>query len=117
MSARRGRARHQLVDSAPVFAALGDATPFGLVARLWAGGPMSIVRLTEGARVTRQAVTKHLPILAGAGLVRGTRVGRDHLWEIEPRRLGEARRRLDHITGPVGQALGRLKAALERPKA
>jgi len=56
---------------------------------------MSIVRLTEGARVSRQAVTKHLYVLAGAGLVRGTRVGRDHLWEIEPGRLGDARRWLD----------------------
>ena len=114
MSARRRSARRQLVGSAPVFAALGDPTRLGLVARLCAGGPMSIVRLTEGARVTRQAVTKHLHVLAGAGLVRGTRVGRDHLWEIEPGPLGEARRWLDHIADQWDEALGRLKAALER---
>jgi len=53
MSARRRRARRGLADSAPVFAALGDATRLGLVARLCASGPMSIGRLTEGARVTR----------------------------------------------------------------
>ena len=69
---------------------------------------MSIVRLTEGARVTRQSVTKHLHVLAGAGLVRSTRVGRDHIWEIEPRRLGEA-----HIAGQWDEALGRLKKSLE----
>ena len=39
---------------------------------------MSIVRLTEGVRVTRQSVTKHLHVLAGAGLVRSKLVGVDH---------------------------------------
>jgi DNA-binding transcriptional ArsR family regulator len=75
---------------------------------------MSIARLTAGAHVTRQAVTKHLHVLAGAGLVRGARVGRDHVWEIEPATLGEARRWLDHIAGQWDEALGRLKASLER---
>src|SRR2546428_9347093 len=63
---------------ASLFAALGDPTRLGLVARLCTSGPMSIVRLTEGARVTRQSVTKHLHVLAGACLVRSTRVGVDH---------------------------------------
>ena len=82
MSAKRRRTGGRLADSAPVFAALGDSTRLGLVAQLCTRGPLSIVRLTEGARVTRQAVTKHLHVLAGAGLVRGARVGRDHVWEI-----------------------------------
>lgn len=88
MSARRRSARRGFAGSAPVFAALGDPTRLGIVARLCATGSMSIVRLTEGARVTRQAVTKHLHILAGAGLVRGTRVGRDHVWQNRPGATG-----------------------------
>jgi DNA-binding transcriptional ArsR family regulator len=104
----------ELAGAAPVFAALGDQTRLGLVARLCTGGPMSIARLTAGAGVTRQAVTKHLHVLAGAGLVRGARVGRDHVWEIEPARLDEARRWLDHIEGQWDEALSRLKASLER---
>ena len=113
MSARRRRTRRDLTDSAPVFAALGDPTRLGLVAQLCTSGPQSIVRLTEGARVTRQAVTKHLHVLAGAGLARGTRVGRDYVWEIAPARLDEARRWLDHIAGQWDEALGRLKETLE----
>src|SRR5258705_7814441 len=73
MSRRRARLRFrdgELAGAAPVFAALGDQTRLGLVARLCTGGPMSIARLTAGAGVTRQAVTKHLHVLAGAGLVR-----------------------------------------------
>jgi DNA-binding transcriptional ArsR family regulator len=96
------------------FAALGDGTRLALVARLCAGGPMSIARLTAGTDVTRQSVTKHLHVLAGAGLVRGARVGRDHVWEIEPTRLDEAGRWLDHIAGQWDEALARLKASLER---
>src|SRR2546430_17306080 len=92
MSARRRRARRGLADSAPVFAALGDPTRLGLVARLCTSGPMSIVRLTEGARVTSQSVTKHLHVVAGAGLVRSTRVGPDHIWAIEPQRPAHAQR-------------------------
>src|SRR5438046_8064947 len=105
MSPRRRRARRRLADSAPVFAALGDPTRLGLVARLCTSGPMSIVRLTEGARVKRQSVTKHLHVLAGAGLVRSTSVGRDHIWEIVPRRLGVAQRWIGDHAGRQGAAL------------
>ena len=119
MSPRRARpagrpAPGRLAGAAPVFAALGDETRLGLVARLCTGGPMPIARLTAGMGVTRQAVTKHLHVLAGAGLARGTRVGRDHIWEIEPARLDEARRWLDHIEGQWDEALRQLKAAVER---
>jgi DNA-binding transcriptional ArsR family regulator len=103
-----------LAASAPVFAALGDETRLQLVARLCTGGPMSITRLTSGSEVTRQAITKHLHVLAGAGLVRGSRLGREQIWEIEPERLEEARRSLDHIAAQWDEALGRLRAALER---
>lgn len=105
---RRPRA---LAAAAPVFAALGNEVRLGLVQRLCAGGAMSIARLTEGTNVTRQAVTKHLRVLTGAGLVRRTR-GR--VWEFEPARLAEARRWLDHIEGQWDEALDRLKASLER---
>ena len=102
-----------LAEAALVFAALGDATRLALVGRLSQGGPMSIARLTEGGQVTRQAVAKHLRVLADAGLARGTRIGRDHVWEIEPSRLDETRRWLDQIQGQWDQALSRLKASLE----
>ena len=42
------------------------------------------------------------------------RAGRDHVWQIEPARLDEMRRWLDHIEGQWGEALSRLKAFLER---
>lgn len=99
--------------AAPLFAALGDETRLGLVARLSAGGPVSVTQLTAGSGVTRQAVSKHLRVLAGAGLVRGTRRGRESLWRLEPRRLDDARRSLDLISRQWDQALDRLRTLVE----
>jgi DNA-binding transcriptional ArsR family regulator len=112
-TAARAASGTGLTESAPVFAALGDETRLQLVARLCTSGPLSIARLTSGSDVTRQAITKHLHVLAGAGLVRGSRLGREQIWEIEPTRLQDARRHLDHIAAQWDEALGRLKAALE----
>src|SRR3989442_13854672 len=69
--------------AAPVFAALGDETRLSLVARLSSDGPLSITRLTAGSAVTRQAVTKHLDVLAMAGLVSDLRRGRERIWGVE----------------------------------
>lgn len=110
---RRSARSAGLVQAVPVFAALGDETRLALVTRLCEGGPRSIARLTAGSSVTRQAVTKHLHVLAGAGLVRGVRRGRERLWALEPDRLVEARRALDEISRRWDQALERLKAYVE----
>ena len=109
-----GARRRRFEGIAPVFAALGDETRLRLVARLCAGGPQSISRLTAGAKVTRQAVTKHLQVLADAGLARSSRLGRESIWELEPEKLEEAQRCLDRISAQWDEALGRLKAFVER---
>ncbi len=102
-----------LEDTAPVFAALGGRTRLRLVARLGREGPLSISRLSNGAGVTRQAVTKHLRVLADAGLAHGLRQGREQLWQLEAAPLAEARRSLERISQRWDKALGRLKAAVE----
>jgi DNA-binding transcriptional ArsR family regulator len=100
-------------SSAPLFAALGDQTRLRLVSRLCDGGPMSITRLTAGSRITRQAVTKHLRVMEEAGLVRSARHGRESVWQLETRRLEEARGYLDSISKQWDDALGRLRAFVE----
>ena len=98
---------------AEVFAALGDPTRLHVVSRLSGRGPMSITQLTEGTRVTRQAVTKHLIVLEDAGLVRGSRQGRERVWELRTRQLEDARRVLDTISQRWDEALERLRAMVE----
>jgi len=99
--------------AAPLFAALGDPTRLQLVARLCDGGPQSIVRLSEGAEVTRQAITKHLQALEDAGLVRSARTGRERVWTLQPKRLEDAGRYLDEISAQWDAAIGRLRRYVE----
>jgi DNA-binding transcriptional ArsR family regulator len=88
------------------------------VTRLSEDGPLSITELTSGTSVSRQAVTKHLRVLADAGLVRSHRGrgggdGRESVWILEPRRLEETRRLLDLISREWDNTLDRLKAFVE----
>jgi DNA-binding transcriptional ArsR family regulator len=99
--------------AAPLFAALGDETRLKVVARLCEEGPLSIAKLTEGGSVTRQAVTKHLQVLASAGLVRGTRDGRESIYELEPRRLVDAQQWLAMISKEWDDTLDRLQRFVE----
>ena len=103
-----------LRGAAPIFAALGDETRLRIIAVLCAGGALSITQLTTGTEITRQAVTKHLHILATAGMVHHVKVGRERLWEFEPAPLVEARRSLDVIGQQWDYALKKLKLAVEQ---
>ena len=107
--------RRKTSTPAPIFAALGDETRLRLLARLGSGESMSISRLTAGSGITRQGVTKHLRVLAGAGLVRGSRRGKESLWRLERRQLEEARRSLNLISRQWDESLGKLKLFVEGP--
>lgn len=102
-----------LRKSARVFGALGDETRLRLVMVLCAGGALSIAQLTAGTQISRQAVTKHLQVLAEAGLVRDLKSGRERLWEFEPSQLDQARQSLERIAQHWDQALLRLQAFVE----
>jgi DNA-binding transcriptional ArsR family regulator len=71
------------------------------------------VRLTEGADVSRQAITKHLRALEDAGLVSSDRSGRESVWELQPKRLEEIRGYLNQISAQWDETLGRLRAFVE----
>ena len=99
--------------SAPVFAALGDPTRLALVARLSRGQPYSISQLTEGSWLTRQAITKHLRILEGVGIVHSVRAGRESIYKFDPQPIKELNRYLDLVSKQWDEALNRLKAFVE----
>jgi DNA-binding transcriptional ArsR family regulator len=98
---------------ASVFAALGDETRLKVLDRLMSGEPQSIARLTAGTELTRQAVRKHLSVLEGAGVVRFMRVGREHLFELEPKPIDDVRDYLAHVSRQWDGALARLKSLVE----
>lgn len=104
----------RLATRALIFAALGDETRLLVLARLSDGRPQSIARLTAGTNLTRQAVTKHLKVLANAGVVRNVRSGRENLFELKPQPIDEVRNYLDQVSRQWDEALARLKAQVEK---
>jgi len=109
---RRAAAR-DLASSASVFAALGDPTRLQLVHSLCQQGPQSISDLSQTVAVTRQAVTKHLQVLEGAGLASSAREGRQSVWKLQPRALGRVTQWLEQISGQWDDALQRLREHVE----
>ena len=98
---------------AEVFFALGDQTRLSVVRKLGAGGSLSATALAIDAKVTRQAVAKHLQVLEGAGLVSRERNGREVLYALETRRLADARGFLERVSAAWDRRIERLRALVE----
>jgi DNA-binding transcriptional ArsR family regulator len=98
--------------AAQVFAALGDKRRLSLVQRL-STGPASVSTLSEGSRITRQGVTKHLRVLAKAGLVQNRKRGRESIWQLNTDRLQAAQSALDQISQEWDSTLLRLREFVE----
>lgn len=103
--------------AAVLFSALGDRTRLSVVQKLGAGGALSATALSGDARVTRQAIVKHLQVLEGAGLVSHEKRGREVLYALEPQRLEDARRYLDAVSASWDRAIARLRLLVEEPQA
>lgn len=113
MSDIRAKRQAELKGRASAFAALGDETRLSLIGKLSNGPPQSISRLAEGSTLTRQAITKHLRVLEGAGVVHSVRVGRESLFEFRPGPLKQLQAYLDRVSNQWEHALARLKSFVE----
>ena len=80
------------------FDALGDATRRSIFERL-AVGPMAVVEIAAGAKVSRPAVSQHLKVLEEAGLVAKSAQGTRRIYRIDPRGIGALREQLDQWHG------------------
>lgn len=98
---------------APGFAALGDETRLRLLSRLGEGPRLSITQLTEGSRLTRQAITKHLRVLERAGLVATVRSGRETRFGLQATPLSEMNAFLSAASRRWDHSLAKLKAFAE----
>ena len=70
-------------DADPAFDALGDPTRRRIVERL-RPGPLPVGEIAAGLPVGRPAVSKHLKVLEGAGLVEHHSVGTRNLYALAP---------------------------------
>ena len=110
---RRSRRAAKRQTRAPTFSALGDETRLALVAKLCGGRPYSISQLTQGTKLTRQAITKHLRVLESVGIVHRVRSGRESRFEFDPQPMEGIKEYLDFVSAQWDQALSRLKAFVE----
>jgi DNA-binding transcriptional ArsR family regulator len=99
--------------AAHIFAAMGDPTRLSLLMKLSDGRAQSIAGLSADAAMTRQAVTKHLAVLEGAGLVSRLRAGRESRYAYRPEPVTEARAYLYAVSAQWDAALERLRAFVE----
>lgn len=96
-----------------VFAALSDRIRLSLIAKLSASS-QSATSLAEGESVTRQAVAKHLQVLASAGLVIHKKQGREVLYTLDLRRLEHAKAFLNETSASWDRAITRLRNIVEK---
>ncbi|MFE6964207.1 ArsR/SmtB family transcription factor [Agromyces sp. NPDC057679] len=96
----------------PVFAALGDETRWSILAAL-GEGDASASALAERLPVTRQAIAKHLAVLAEVGLVQPVRVGREVRYRVLGAELSATAARLDAVGREWERRLAAIKEIAE----
>ena len=97
-----------------VFTALADPSRRFLVERLAAGGNATPTELAGELPVSRQAVAKHLASLEAAGLVHGTRIGRNTVYRLDPAPLLAATDWIAQVGAEWDQRLTALAAHVSR---
>jgi DNA-binding transcriptional ArsR family regulator len=90
-------------------AALGDPTRRAVFEQL-RDGPRPVGEIAADLPVSRPAVSQHLRVLEGAGLVTATRQGTRRLYRVDPDGIRELR---DYFDSFWSHALADFKAAAE----
>jgi DNA-binding transcriptional ArsR family regulator len=98
-----------------VFGALADPTRRQLVDWLSEGGPATATQLALRLPITRQAVVKHLAILAEAGIVLSRREGREVRFRLQPEPLAAAMEWMAALAARWDQRLDALRREVTAP--
>jgi DNA-binding transcriptional ArsR family regulator len=97
-----------------VFRALADPVRRRLLDRLRSRNGQTLNQVSEGLKITRQAVSKHLVVLERAGLVVTEWQGREKLHHLNPVPIHQiADRWISKYERPHLDALAELKRSLE----
>ena len=97
-----------------VFTALADVTRRAVLDSLAVREVATATALAEGLTISRQAVLKHLTVLADAGLVESTRSGREVRFRVRPQPLRHTASWLASRADSWDTQLSVLKAEAER---
>ena len=97
---------------AEIFRALADPTRRAVYERLTAG-EMSVSQLRTGMSVSQPAVSQHLAVLRGAGLVSERRAGRNAYYRADPQGLEPLLGWIERYRAFWPERIERLKAVLK----
>lgn len=103
---------HQVGAAEDVYRAIADPTRRAILDRLRAG-PIAASKIATGFRQSRPAVSKHLRVLYGAGLVREERRGRERIYHLDATGLVEAAHWLEQYRAFWAESLTALKRYVE----
>ena len=100
-----------------VFAALADPTRRTIMSEISTRGSATATELAAPLGVTRQAVAKHLGVLAEAHLVDARREGRETRYRPTPAPLSDAISWMAEVGGAWDDRLAALERQVERRRA
>jgi DNA-binding transcriptional ArsR family regulator len=107
-----GSAMH--IEPETIFKSLADPTRRAIFERLCRKGEQTVRALTDHARVSQPAVSKHLGVLKNAGLVRDRRDGRETHYRAQPKGLAPLIDWMSVYGSFWRQRFDRLEALLKR---
>lgn len=96
----------------PVFSAIADPTRRAILDAI-RGRERSAGEIAALFPVSRPAISRHLRVLRGAGLIRERRVAQSRFYSLEPAPLRDVERWLDHYKVFWGVRLHDLKRVVE----
>jgi DNA-binding transcriptional ArsR family regulator len=99
-----------------VLAALADPTRRGMLDLLATQGAATATTLAGRLPVSRQAIVKHLAVLDAAGLIIGSRVGREMRFSVRPGSLDATTRWMSSLAADWDRRLAAIKRAAEAPE-
>jgi DNA-binding transcriptional ArsR family regulator len=103
---------HRAQASSDVFRAIADPTRRAILDRL-CDGPVNAGTLAADFRSSRPAISRHLRVLREAKLVAHTKVGRERVYQVNPRPLSDVAGWVEGYRAFWQSSLGRLKLHLE----
>ena len=92
-----------------VFTALADPTRRAVLQAVARSESVTATELAAEMPVTRQALAKHLQLLADAGLVQAERNGRERRYRLTPAPLADAQAWMDRVGAAWDARLTRLR--------
>ena len=104
----------RIAAHADVFRAVADPTRRAILDRLRGGGTQVHALAAEFSQ-SRPAISKHLRVLRDAKLVYERKVGRERIYELDPRPLQKVAGWIEGYRGFWVVSLDNLKRRLERP--